>query len=452
MMLQVARKVTRSMAKTQMAARAFSAVGEMDVDAVVKSRKKNMSKTYDSFQTFKDPVVLERAEGQYCYGPDGQKYLDLLAHNLTISVGHGHPKVRAAAKEQIDKMPHTSSMYYSEAASQLAEKLVDTFPERTDGEKWQALFAVTGTEAVELALQMARVVTGNIPILSLTNSYHGSYGTAMAASGGKACRHDLPETGGIFHLQSPIYHHKDNIDGLVEMAETTIGSSTSGNIGAFLFEPLQGYGGIHELPHEYINKMAKLTREHGGLVIADEIQTGYGRMGDCFWAYEASGVEPDLVIVAKGLGCGFPISAVVAKESVFKTFDDTGKFVFSTYGANPVCAAAACAVLDVLKEEKFQERAFKLGQVVSKHLHNIMDTFEDCIEVRGKGLMWGIELEPDVAVTVFESLKDQNFLVGLGGARKNVLRVMPPMCLTEEDLDHFHSVLYATMETCSAKK
>jgi len=101
--------------------------------------------------------------------------------------------------------------------------------------------------------------------------------------------------------------------------------------------------------------------------------------------------------------------------------------VFSTYGANPVCAAAACAVLDVLKEEKFQERAFKLGQVVSKHLHNIMDTFEDCIEVRGKGLMWGIELEPDVAVTVFESLKDQNFLVGLGGARKNVLRVMPPM-------------------------
>jgi len=325
MMLQVARKVTRSMAKTQMAARAFSAVGEMDVDAVVKSRKKNMSKTYDSFQTFKDPVVLERAEGQYCYGPDGQKYLDLLAHNLTISVGHGHPKVRAAAKEQIDKMPHTSSMYYSEAASQLAEKLVDTFPERTDGEKWQALFAVTGTEAVELALQMARVVTGNIPILSLTNSYHGSYGTAMAASGGKACRHDLPETGGIFHLQSPIYHHKDNIDGLIEMAETTIGSSTSGNIGAFLFEPLQGYGGIHELPHEYINKMAKLTREHGGLVIADEIQTGYGRMGDCFWAYEASGVEPDLVIVAKGLGCGFPISAVVAKESVFKTFDDTGE-------------------------------------------------------------------------------------------------------------------------------
>jgi len=252
----------------------------MDVDAVIKSRKSLMSKTYDGFQTFKDPVVLESASGQYCYGPDGTQYLDLLAHNLTISVGHKHPKVTAAAKRQIDKMPHTSSMYYSEAASELADKLTATFPKRSDGEKWQCLFAVTGTEAVELALQIARATTKNTPLLSLTNSYHGSYGTAMAASGTKACRHDLPENGGIFHLQSPIYEFKNQVDMLVDLARGVIGSSTAGQVGGFLFEPLQGYGGIHVLPAEYIQKMSALTREHGGLVIADEIQTGFGRMGE----------------------------------------------------------------------------------------------------------------------------------------------------------------------------
>ena len=371
------------------AVRFASTVGNMNVDEVISRRKELMSPTYDVFQTFKDPVVLERAEGQYCYGPDGEQYLDLLAHNLTISVGHGHPKVRAAAKAQIDKMPHTSSMYYSEAASELAEKLTATFPERTDGEKWKALFAVTGTEAVELGLQISRSVTGNLPILSLTNSYHGSYGTAMAASGGKACKHDLPECGFVYHLQAPTYQHKDNVDGLVDMAETMIASSTSGNVGAFLFEPLQGFGGIHVLPYDYINKMADLTREHGGLVIADEIQTGFGRMGEKFWAYEMSGVEPDMVIVAKGLGCGFPISAVVAKESVFDSFLNTGKFVFSTYGANPVCAAAGCAVLDVLEEEGFQAHAHELGQLVDKNLNYVHDNYPGCIEVRGKGLMWG---------------------------------------------------------------
>jgi len=411
-----------------------------------------MSPTYASFQTFKDPVVIESASGQYCYGPDGEEYLDLLAHNLTISVGHGHPKVREAAKAQIDKMPHTSSMYYSSIVSKLTEKLLSTFKPRSDGEKWQVKFAVTGTEAVEIALQMARVSTGNLPVFSLTNSYHGSYGTAMAASGVTACRHDLPECGSVYHMQAPIYQYKEQVSMLVDIARSTINSSTAGKVGAFIFEPLQGYGGIHELPHDYLQEMTALTHEHGGVVIADEIQTGYGRMGDSFWAYEASGIEPDMVVLAKGLGCGFPISAVVAKESIFKKFDTTKKFIFSTYGANPVCSAAACAVLDAIKEDKIQENALYLGTVVKKHLNSVANEFQGCIEVRGKGLMWGIELEPDIATKVFEDLKNQNFLVGLGGSRKNVLRVMPPMCITKDDLDTFYAGLRATMREHSQTK
>ena len=405
-----------------------------------------MSPTYARFQTFKDPVVLSSASGQYCYGPNGEKYLDLLAHNLTISVGHAHPKVTAAAKAQIDKMPHTSSMYYSDPASRLTEKLLKTFPARSDGERWKALYAVTGTEAVELALQLSRVASNNLPVLSLTNSYHGSYGTAMAASGVHACRHDLPECGAIHHLPAPIYEQKQNSASLVSMARSTIQSATSNKVAAFLFEPLQGYGGIHVLPAEYVQGMAELTHEHGGYVVADEIQTGFGRMGEAYWGYEMSGIEPDIVVIAKGLGCGFPISAVVAKESVFDRFDATEKFVFSTYGANPVSAAAACAVLDVIEEEKVQERVLRLGKIVDRNLHEVLNRFDGCREVRGKGLMRGIELEPAIATKVFEGLKDRMFLVGLGGREKNVLRVMPPMCISEEDLMHFHATLCEVME------
>jgi len=428
----------------------MSAETKCDVDKVIKNRQELMSPTYATFQTFKDPVVIERASGQYCYGPKG-KYLDLLASNLTISVGHAHPKVCAAAKAQIDVLPHLSSMYYSPPASMLAEKLLSTFKPRSDGEKWQVKFAVSGTEAVEIALQLARVASGNIPMLSLTNSYHGSYGTAMGVSGGSSCRHDLPECGQISFLQAPIYKWKSRTDDLIEMAETTIRSSTSGKVAGFIFETLQGYGGIHVMPGDYIRRMADVTHKAGGYVIADEIQTGFGRMGKTYWSYELTDVEPDIITIAKGLGCGFPISAVVAKESVFKKFNDTGKFIFSTYGANPVSCAAACAVLDVVQEEQIQARALRLGVVLAKHLHYCMDTYEGCIEVRGEGLMWGIELEPSIAYLVQESLKDQNFLVGLGGQRKNVLRIMPPMCLTEDDLNHFATVLNATMDRVSVR-
>lgn len=418
----------------------------MDVKRVIELRQNLMSPTYASFQTFKEPVVIERASGQYCYGPNGEKYLDLLASNLTISVGHAHPRVTAAAIEQIAKAPHLSSMYYSEPASLLSEKLLSTLKPRSDGEKWQVLYAVTGTEAVEIALQMARVSTGIMPVLSLSNSYHGSHGTAMGVSGVKACRHDLPETHAIHHLQAPIYEFKDDIDKLISMAETTINSATTGKICGFIFEVLQGYGGIHVLPEEYLRRMTALTHKYGGLVIADEVQTGYGRMGKSFWAFQMSGIEPDIIVTAKGLGCGFPISAVIAKESVFRKFNESGKFIFSTYGANPVSAAAACAVLDVIRDEKIQEHADFLGSVVNKHLTYVMNTFDLCVEVRGCGLMWGIELDTSIAFQVFESMKDQNFLVGLGGGKKNVLRVMPPMCITEEDIDHFAEVLVSTMD------
>jgi len=360
--------------------------------------------------------------------------------------------VVAAAQAQMGKLVHLSSMYYAEPVSLLAEKLLANFKPRSDGEKWQVLFAVTGSEAVEIAIQLARVASGNTPMLSMTNAYHGSYGTSMSASGVNACKHNLPENAGFYHLQAPIHQYKDKVDMLVDMAEETIKASTNGKIGGWLVESLQGYGGIHVLDFNYMKKMAKLTHKYGGYVIADEIQTGFGRMGSHFWAFEMSGLEPDIVTIAKGLGCGFPISAVVVRESIFNKFSAHNKFIFSTYGANPVCAAAACAVLDVVKEEKIQERAFRLGKVVSKLLHYVHDSFDGCLEVRGAGLMWGIELEPEIAGKVFESLKDQYFLVGLGGARKNVLRFMPPMCLTEEDIKHFGECLIKTMEKVSRRK
>ncbi len=450
----------------------------MDVERVIRLRKTHMSPTYNNFQTFKDPVVLESAKMQYCYGPGGkEKYVDLLASNLTISVGHSHPMVLETAKTQMDKTPHLSSMYYTEPAALLAEKLVDTMKPRSDGEKWQVLFAVTGTEAVELAIHMARATTGSNDMLSLSNSYHGSYGTAHGITGpsenGGGCRFDsMPCTNNIYHLDAPIYDNAslDRVDGLIQQAEQTIlekcttttttttssdangdanadGDVTKPGTAGFIFETLQGYGGIHVLSNEYLQKMTKLVHQYGGLVIADEIQTGLGRMGETFWAYEMSSIEPDIVITAKGLGNGFPISAIICKESIFSKFNSNNKFIFSTYGANAVSCAVGCTVIDIIQNNHIQQSCLKLGSLLQKMLLSIQSIFPYpyCLHVRGCGLMVGIELNVNIAYQIQEYLKNKNYLVGLGGSQKNVLRIMPPMCITADDLRNFADVLVMAM-------
>lgn len=417
---------------------------------IVSTRQQQMAPMYGMFQTYKTPFLATRGEGQYMYDDRGTRYLDMLANNLSISVGHCHPRVTRRVQNQAATLAHCSSMYYSEPVAELTTQLLATFPPRSDGEPWMIQYLVSGGEAVQMAIQIARVVTNRLDLFSLQNSYHGSLGTAMGACGIHHCKHALPETQHLHHLPAPIYDNVDRIDTLLMDARRHIESSTPNTIAGFLFEQVQGYGGIHILPTEYVQRMAALVREYDGVLIADEIQSGLGRMGSHFWSYEMSGVEPDIVCVAKGLSNGFPLSAVICKESLFERYMAANKWVFFTYGANPISCAAASETLSIIEDDGVQQHAHDLGQVVGTSLHRIRATHPTlCLDVRGRGLMWGIELDVGVAATVYETMKERRILVGLGGQRKNVLRVMPPMCITREDMDHFMRVLDDILQSAS---
>ena len=415
---------------------------------IISTRQKWMAPMYNMFQTYKKPFVAARTSMQYIYDQDDKQHLDLLANNLSISVGHCHPRVVDRVQKQAATMGHCSSMYYSEPAAELTEKLLKTMPVRSDGEDWVVQYLVSGGEAVEMAIQMARVTTGSLDLFSLRNSYHGSLGTAMGACGIHHCKHQLPETQHFHHLPAPIYEKKFQADELLSQAQEAVESSTPNRMAGFLFEQVQGYGGIHVLPKDYVQGMAEIVKSYNGVLIADEIQSGLGRMGSYFWSFEMSEVEPDIVVVAKGLSNGHPLSCVIAKKSLFDEYMEHNKWVFFTYGANPVACAAASETLDILPD------AQRLSARLGRHLKNRLATIEIdypglCLEIRGQGLMWGIELDQAFAADIYETMKDHSILVGLGGQNKNVLRVMPPMCLTENDIDNFIDVLDNTMNEYS---
>lgn len=423
---------------------------EQMTSRIVSTRQRFMSPVYKMFQTYKSPFIASRAKMQYIYDQNDTKHLDLLANNLSISVGHCHPRVVSKVQQQAATLAHCSSMYYSEPAAELTEKLLKTMPKRSDGEDWMVQYLVSGGEAVEMAIQMARVTTGSLDMFSLRNAYHGSLGTAMGACGIHHCKHQLPETQHMHHLPAPIYEDKKNVDYLLKQAQDAIESSTPNTMAGFLFEQVQGYGGIHVLPKEYVQGMAKIVRSYGGVLIADEIQSGLGRMGSHFWSFEMSEVEPDIVVIAKGISNGHPLSAVVAKKSLFDEYMEHNKWVFFTYGANPMACAAASETLDIIAEDNIQGLAHDLGEYLRNKLTMIQMKYPDlCVDIRGRGLMWGIELAPAFAADIYETMKDHQILVGLGGQEKNVLRVMPPMALTEKDIDVFIDVLDHTMQTYS---
>jgi len=425
-----------------------AAAAAVSNDEVAALRAKYMAPTYARFQTPLHPPNMDRAFMQHMFDADGRKYLDCLANNLTISVGHCHPAVSAAAAEQATKVQHVSSMYHSAPASLLARDLADLMPETPSGKGgWRTYFSVSGTDAVAVAVTLARAHAGTNLLASVQNAYHGSHGLGMGASGIAACSHDFPEAQGVIHLPLPGANANEETmyDDTRALLASTVDAVGGGRVAGTILEPLQGYGGIIPLPPKFAQGLAEETRARGGLVISDEIQTGLGRCGNQ-WAFEQLGVVPDIVVIAKGIGNGFPIAACIATDEVWESFDKTGRFLFDTYGGNPVCAAAGRAVLKTLREENFTQHCSDMGALFSKKVHaeiarlEAADDAPDRIvsEVRGAGLMWGVEIaDPAFAFRVYCRMHEFGVLVGLGGKNKNVLRFMPPMCVQPEDVDTF---------------
>ncbi len=385
------------------------------------------------------PLLLVRAEGTHLIDAQGKRYLDFYAGILTVSVGYNHPQVKAAVASQLDEANHLSTFYLTAPMIELAERLAAITP----GALEMSFFTNSGTEANESALHMARLATHRQEVVALRYAYSG-HSTVTRSLTGLASWRPTVEVPGIRHAHAPYCYrcpfHRTPDTCNYECAkdvEEVIRTTTSGQIAAFIAEPIQGAGGFITPPEQYFQIVHEIIKRYGGLFIADEVQTGFGRTGKMF-GIEHWGVNPDLMTFAKALANGAPIGATVAIREVGEAF--TGP-VISTFGGNPISMRAAVATLDVIEDEGLVERARVRGEALRQGLDDLKARYSFVGDVRGKGLMQAIEFvraekapAPDLLKEFMEGTRRRGVLVGKGGIDGQVARISPPLTITDSEL------------------
>lgn len=385
---------------------------------------------------YAESIVVKEARGLRVTDLDGRSYLDFFGGILTVSVGHAHPRVADAIAQQARTFMHTSTLYPSEPIVDLAERLANITP----GALRQSFFTTSGTEANETALLMAKLYTGRNEVVALRHSYSGRSTLAMSLTGQAPWRLGPAEVGGIRHAHAPYCYRcpfgkvagKCNYECARDIEEL-IATTTHGEIAAFIAEPIMGVGGFITPPPEYFEIAVGIIRKHGGVFIADEVQTGFGRTGKPF-GIENYGVEPDLMTFAKGLGNGAPVGATIARPEVAAAMKG---LTISTFGGNPMSMRAALATLDVIEDERLTENAAREGGRLRAGLEELKRRYPVLGDVRGMGLMQGLEFvrdekapAPDLVVEFFEATKERGLLLGKGGLYGNVVRIAPPLSVS----------------------
>lgn len=404
---------------------------------------------------FAEPPHFVKGKGQYLYDETGREYLDMFAGIVTVSVGHCHPKVTQRTVEQVQTLQHTSTVFMTQPMVDLAEKLAEITP----GELEKSFITNSGTEANENAIRYARVASGRHEIITLQHSYHGESHLASTMTNNHHYRPELMPASGIvqaanaYCYRCPFKKTPDNCSlECVKDLERTIQTQTSGKPAAMIAEPIQGVGGAITPPDDYFKEAKKVLDNYGAMFIADEVQTGLGRTGNHMFGITNWGVQPDLMTMAKGLGNGIPIGAVVVTPSVASKI---GKQQINTFGGNPISTATAVAVIETIEEEKLMENSKVVGEYMIEGLKDLQKSFPQLVgDVRGKGLMLGVELAaPDKTPLteetqrIVELSKDEGIIIGKGGLYGNVLRVKPPMSITKENVDSTLKVLRKAMES-----
>jgi alanine-glyoxylate transaminase/(R)-3-amino-2-methylpropionate-pyruvate transaminase len=397
------------------------------------------------FTIYKDPLLIVEGFMQYLYDETGRRYLDFFAGIVTVSVGHCHPKVVKAVQDQVATLQHSTTIYLHPNFPLLAKKLASKMPKGLD----VTYFTNSGSEANDLAIQMARLYTGNTDVIALRNAYHGGSPSSLGLTSLHTWKYPVGGDGRVHHAVNPDPYRSPFAGTPEEIASKSaqdirdlIRYSTPGKVAAFIAEPLQGVGGATHGARNYLKEVYAIVREHGGLCISDEVQTGFGRTGDHYWGFQNFDVVPDFVTMAKGIGNGAPLAAVTTRMDIAKAL--TQRLHFNTFGGNPVSMAAGLAVLDIIDEEGIQERARVLGARLKSGLQKLQRSHRIVGDVRGLGLMLGVELVRDratkepakqEAIDVLEATREMGLLIGKGGLDGNVLRIKPPMCITEADVD-----------------
>ena len=403
------------------------------------------------FTIYKDPLMLVEGHRQWLFDETGRRYLDLLAGIVTVSCGHAHPKVTQRVQEQAALLAHSTTIYLHPHMGEFAKRLAAKMPPGLD----VTYFVNSGSEANDLAIMMARLYTGNSDVIALRNGYHGGSPAAMALTSHHTWKFPTQVNSGIHHALCPD-PYRSPFTGTPEQIATQsaedirelIRFSTPGRIAAFLTEPFQGVGGVTHGAPNYLREAYAIVREHGGLCIADEVQSGFGRTGAHYWGFENWGVVPDIVTMAKGIGNGLPLAAVTTRRDIAEKL--TQRIHFNTFGGNPISMAAGLAVLEVIDEERLQENSRVVGGRLKAGLQELATRHRLIGDVRGMGLMLGVELvrdretkEPakEETLAVMEHTRELGVLIGKGGLYGNVLRIKPPMCITAADADFALGVL-----------
>ncbi|HEX8493660.1 MAG TPA: aspartate aminotransferase family protein [Pyrinomonadaceae bacterium] len=405
---------------------------------------------------YQEPLALVRGEGMYVWDDAGNRYLDCFGGVLTVSVGHANPKVNEAIIKQVKTISHTSTLYTNKPQSDLAEKLYQITPGRLK----KSFFTNSGTEADDTAIMAAKLHTGRHEIVVLRHSYSGRSATALSAVGHSTWRQLPAQVAGIVHARAP-YCYRCPLKlsypecGLAcaEDIEDVIMTTTTGEIAAFMAEPILGVGGFIVPPPGYFERAFEITKKHGGLFIADEVQTGWGRTGDKWFGIEHWNVEPDIITSAKGMGNGVPIGMTTATPEVADSYPG---LTFSTFGGNPVSMAAALAVIKVIEDEDLKTNAAVVGAYFREKLEGLKEKYPVIGDVRGMGLMQALEFvkdretkepHPQAVLKVFEETKRRGVLIGKGGLYANVIRTGMMLNSTKDTVDELIEALDGALAT-----
>ena len=392
---------------------------------------------------YERPMNLVRGSMQYLYDSTGKEYLDFFAGILSVNSGHSNPQINAAVHAQVDQLQHVSTVYLIEPMLEFAQELAALAP----GALQKSFFCNSGTEAIDTALLTAKLHTGCEDIIALRHSYHGRSHVAIGVSGQKPWRLPVATMGNV-HFTHNAYCYRCAF-GLTYPScelrcardiEELLQTATSGRIAAFIAEPIQGVGGFITPPPEYFSVIFEIVKRYGGVTIADEVQTGWGRTGKHLFGIQHWNVEPDTMVFAKGLGNGYAIGAFITKREIADAYKGPN---ISTFGGNPISMVAALANVEYIREHDLVGNAERMGALLWDGMQELKEKHPLVGDVRGKGLMVGVELvrdrtskapAPEETARVMELCKDDGVLIGRGGIYSNVLRLTPPLVVNADDV------------------
>lgn len=414
----------------------------------------NLKKRYvtpASTPYYQNPLVIVEGSMQYLYDEKGRRYLDAIGGIVTISVGHCHPYVVQQVVRQTRTLQHISSIYLNPNIVRYARSLAEKLP----ADLSVCYFVNSGSEANDLALLLARLYTGNYDAVALRNAYHGGSASTMQLTAHSNWKYNYPHNFGVHHALNPDpyrgpwgYDDPEAGTKYADEVKNLIDYATPGRIAAFFAESIQGVGGVVVYPRGFLARAYDFVRAAGGLCIADEVQTGFSRTGTHYWGFENHGVIPDIVTMAKGIGNGVPLAAVVTTPEIANAL--TSRIHFNTFGGNPVSCAAGMAVLEIIERDQLQKNCLERGKQLMEGYQQLMRRHDIIGDVRGRGLMTGIELvwdrktkkpAPEACLQVMKRARDLGLLLGKGGFFANTLRIKPPMCITDADVDFLLDVL-----------